>query len=455
MEIEKHIEVESCTIEELFACTDKNIGSSTIKGQLSIPEYQRPYVWGSKQLKKLIRDVQEYRADKREDKPLYYLGSIILHKDKNGNKLNIIDGQQRVTSLLIWYCIQNEDYNLPIQYTSPSSIAQIKKNINFLNQEENLPTISLSQFEITLVVTDSEDDAYTFFETQNTGGIRLTGVDIMKSHHLRAISDSDELNRYARDWENLVDLEYVINLTTKARYWNFLNWRQFPLYRKTKEIKEVIIDEFTEITQKQDNNISYCQVVIDNKDQSQIMASKSRNIRQPLSDGVNTIGYFREMVAHYHTTIENGSYHYFRSELINGADGTCFLKELFDVCTLAYVNKFGCDNLMEFSLWAFRYCYSKRVTNSRTVRENSVFKFISEEKVIDKIVNVCTHDEVIEYLKKFQYSFNAENTESCTTVKARYIKNLRSYFSPSFDNMELSELTFDKCLINGINAKLK
>ena len=43
------------------------------------------------------------------------------------------------------------------------------------------------QIEFTLVITQSEDDAYQFFETQNTGGVRLSGPDIIKAHHLRAI----------------------------------------------------------------------------------------------------------------------------------------------------------------------------------------------------------------------------------------------------------------------------
>ena len=45
---ENNIEVASCTVSELFSGKiDKN---KNIKGELVIPEYQRPYVWAEKEL---------------------------------------------------------------------------------------------------------------------------------------------------------------------------------------------------------------------------------------------------------------------------------------------------------------------------------------------------------------------------------------------------------------------
>lgn len=61
-------------------------------------------------------------------------------------------------------------------------------------------TFSPVDINFTLVVTDSEDKAYRFFETQNTGGVRLTGSDIIKTHYLRSI-ERHQQNDYARRWK--------------------------------------------------------------------------------------------------------------------------------------------------------------------------------------------------------------------------------------------------------------
>lgn len=462
MEVEKALDVASCTINDLFSCEDKYIENTSIKGILSIPEYQRPYVWGPNQLDKLIKDIREYQNDANINKSLYYLGSIILHK-KNDN-LNVIDGQQRITTILLWYSLQNTDYDLPIHYSSPSSIDRIKKNIKYLRcKEEELPRIDLNQLNVTLVVTSKEDDAYTFFETQNTGGVRLSGVDIIKSHHLRAISDTRLLNQYAQSWECLNNLNYIVDLMAKARCWNFLNWREYPKFRNVKAIKESVVNEFTENTIKENRDITYRQVhIVELNEEHQIcLIERSKSVRQPLYDGINTIGYFQDMVCTYQSlfTIQNDSkvpeaFYKFRDKLINGLNGSVFLKELFELCTLVYVNKFGFSSLFEFSLWAFRYCYSTRVSNERTVREDTIFKFIREEKLIDKIVNAYTHDEVLEHLKRFNYTFNDNNIDT-KNVKGRFIKSLTDYFSPKFANEDYIKNNYDQQLKTSIHDKLK
>src|SRR5690554_1887890 len=90
----------SCTVGELFSgCIPIEESESGLTGSLAIPEYQRPYVWGERQMEKLCCDLSEFYNKYDTGSPLYYLGSIIIHQD--GEKLNIIDGQQRITSLLL------------------------------------------------------------------------------------------------------------------------------------------------------------------------------------------------------------------------------------------------------------------------------------------------------------------------------------------------------------------
>lgn len=64
-----------------------------------IPDYQRPYAWQEEQAAQLLTDLQE-ALDRATDEP-YFLGSIVLVKNSAVPKADVIDGQQRLTTLTI------------------------------------------------------------------------------------------------------------------------------------------------------------------------------------------------------------------------------------------------------------------------------------------------------------------------------------------------------------------
>ncbi|MBR6099012.1 DUF262 domain-containing protein, partial [bacterium] len=67
---------------------------------LVIPEYQRPYKWSTKNIEDLLNDISNSIKETEKYSNLKYrIGTIILHKDNNENR--IVDGQQRVISLIL------------------------------------------------------------------------------------------------------------------------------------------------------------------------------------------------------------------------------------------------------------------------------------------------------------------------------------------------------------------
>ena len=64
-----------------------------------IPEYQRPYAWGAEESMQLLSDLQS--ALERDTQEPYFLGSIVLIKDASGARSEVIDGQQRLTTLTL------------------------------------------------------------------------------------------------------------------------------------------------------------------------------------------------------------------------------------------------------------------------------------------------------------------------------------------------------------------
>lgn len=69
--------------------------------QFWIPEYQRPYAWNQDLAGEMLNDLLEVFPDEKESESDYFLGSIILVKKEGKPKAEVIDGQQRLTTLAL------------------------------------------------------------------------------------------------------------------------------------------------------------------------------------------------------------------------------------------------------------------------------------------------------------------------------------------------------------------
>lgn len=67
---------------------------------VSIPDYQRPYTWSQEMAAALLEDLIIALTDTSPASD-YYLGSVIFYQNAAGDTYEIVDGQQRVTTLLI------------------------------------------------------------------------------------------------------------------------------------------------------------------------------------------------------------------------------------------------------------------------------------------------------------------------------------------------------------------
>ncbi|RFA06611.1 hypothetical protein B7R21_19415 [Subtercola boreus] len=67
--------------------------------EFTVPDFQRPYSWRPEQATQLLSDLTE--ALDRNDAEPYFLGSIVLVKDKAAPAAEVIDGQQRLTTITL------------------------------------------------------------------------------------------------------------------------------------------------------------------------------------------------------------------------------------------------------------------------------------------------------------------------------------------------------------------
>ncbi len=94
-----------------------------------IPEYQRPYAWEYDQVETLFEDLWEFTSNGggTESKSTYFLGSVVSFENPDGEQ-EIIDGQQRITSLFL---LLRAIYTKLKQSDSPT-----KEATNFIKQIE-------------------------------------------------------------------------------------------------------------------------------------------------------------------------------------------------------------------------------------------------------------------------------------------------------------------------------
>jgi uncharacterized protein with ParB-like and HNH nuclease domain len=88
----QRIQSEDCSVSGLF------------QSFYAVPDYQREYVWDTDQVELLLKDVREEMGDgSAQDAPEYFIGSIVVCPGRDG-VLDLIDGQQRMTTLYITLC---------------------------------------------------------------------------------------------------------------------------------------------------------------------------------------------------------------------------------------------------------------------------------------------------------------------------------------------------------------
>lgn len=90
-----------------------------------IPEYQRPYEWDQEQVDTLFDDLWEFSASEKEESEDYFLGCIVFFE--NEGDYEIIDGQQRLTSLFLF---------LRAIYAALEAGEESKQSKNFMSKIE-------------------------------------------------------------------------------------------------------------------------------------------------------------------------------------------------------------------------------------------------------------------------------------------------------------------------------
>lgn len=268
-----------------------------------IPPYQRPYAWSEEETRILFEDLYDfYKTADKEDN--YFLGSIVLKKEEDIPQADVIDGQQRLTTLTILIAVmcslmkgENFDsgykyiqekgdkmegiepkprlhlrekdqpfFNKYIQNIKIDELLQLNSG-NFKNEaqrhiQENCAVFRKCMMDyfkddeeeifdfcsflikrcyLVVVCAPSQQSAFRVFSVMNSRGMDLLPIDIVKADVIGKIPPSEQ-QKYTDKWE-----EFETFATRDGFNEVFTHLRM--IFAKTKA-KKSLLEEFTQYVVK-------------------------------------------------------------------------------------------------------------------------------------------------------------------------------------------------------------
>jgi hypothetical protein len=392
----------------------RNLPDLLSDSSLTIPSYQRPYTWQEDQVLPLVKDL--FNANK--ESPLI-MGSIILWR--NGEKTEIVDGQQRLTTLSIFVKLTESDcpnHFLSQRYTHTVSINNIKSNARHIS--DFIEKRGRERFEFPLeniyfivLYVPTLSEAFTFFDGQNTRGKKLNDSDILKAHHLRFILGNDLAKDCSVLWERIqkdkdvgVDL-LLENLIGQGRKFSRKEVSEVDIKKEFKSQRVGKSSSKFHAVNKYQQPPVFDKWLFDPLDGEglKLFFADSKPVILPDSIGINK-DFYRYFPFQVTQSIEGGEiffwfthkYHRLYKELFIYANplisdflndliiillefsystGANYVHELFTAALLFYFDKFGYEDLDTIAAHLFFSVYWLRFRQS-SVQYASVFKFIRE-----------------------------------------------------------------------------
>lgn len=352
---------------------------------LRIPSYQRPYKWSRRNVEELLQDI---RGSLGKGTSKYRIGTVILDASRDDGKLGIVDGQQRVLTLLLINRLLNDirksKVNPPIledaptlSFLSGSKVSRKNLHENYavvrscLAKDEELRKQIAAAFnttlEVVVVKVDELSEAFQLFDSQNARGRALDPHDLLKAFHLRAMvqkakaDHADTRKAEAEMKEVVAEWESKSSDALRSLFDNWLfrisNWSR---KRRTHPFTAADIHEFKGVPF--DSKYSFALRAKAAMPGCDGFECRRFQIGEDFEEGRE----FFRMVSHYLRMVDaakSDAYFNDREEIrdvLRLADGRGFshVENLFRCALVCYVDRFGEEALDarvldKLCLWAF------------------------------------------------------------------------------------------------------
>ena len=332
---------------------------------LSIPDYQRPYRWKVENAQILFDDL--YASFKKSITGEYRIGSIVLYYDNINNEYKIIDGQQRITTLLILlYCLGHKDIllkNLKFSNISGKAIkdnqwALKEKCKNIKSEEKAFSDFILDNCTFIEIVTENEADSFIYFDSLNSKGKPLSPHDLLKAYHLREASCECEETKKV-----LVEIWEKADEGDNLFYFFFYNL--YPIVRWSNGLDGNYYDVDKINTFKGIPNNAYPYSEFFKKSENSCFL-----LSEPFMAGKGFFEYFSKYLE-LKELIEEKIRKLKDLDTDEYTWGNYYVKQLYINVCIFYADKFGIDNLDDSALrFFYKWAYTLRIIKTRLMYES-------------------------------------------------------------------------------------
>ena len=188
-----------------------------------IPIYQRNYAWGKDEIETLVQDVYDSSKNKES---IYYIGTLVTFR-KDNNLFEVIDGQQRLTTIYLILKTLNEKLKSKLTYkarTKSDKTLNALPNFKDIEEKEQDKGI-VNGFKCALAAIEKvkEKDAFKeyflnnvhiihyqvprdidlnhYFEVMNSRGEQLEKHEIVKARLMEKLDNGNESMIFNKIWE--------------------------------------------------------------------------------------------------------------------------------------------------------------------------------------------------------------------------------------------------------------
>lgn len=459
---------------------------------LKLPDYQRPYVWGTDKIDILLDDLLEFIQDKNAP-DYYYIGTLLFHQ--LGSDHNIVDGQQRLTTLLILDFELNGSHGLMQQfcsklqmsYSSPVSVENIGRNRDHIRKKLIVEGMAgklkdvMQKIIFTAIITPSADDAFVYFDSQNNRGISLGSVDFLKAYHLRAVKgDTDQDSKQsliAKQWDRHNRGQFLEALFSNY-LWRVRKWKGKEIsfedndkilkeFQKHSRPKTTDITVYSGPNNKSADSLAYSgdgKVTINTKDQQSIQSPTDYpfSLRQPIQKGTGFFLYTDKYTSLYKLLFpkkENEKedvgekplweMRQFYNQVYVSSGLSAYLKEFFILCVLHYYDRFGEKDLLPFCLWLDYLLGSYRIKQDSIVAQTPI-KIVRDKprNLLDVIQGAYEPEEVITFMRSITVEADYEAQIKDSGVKADYVRAVQKYYKKSTSLTDKKKWIYEHCATN-------
>ena len=198
------------------------------KERYSIPIYQRPYSWEEKNIKDFLgsifdafKEVNEIKSETNA-KPVFF-GTIQLDLNKDDNTLDIVDGQQRLTTFMLFLDLLQRNEIHPKEYIDCSKVIKSEKLKEVLN-DDNIKNTSSKYYENRKLLKKEVEHFEKEFKDKNEFYTELKNFVLDNVYFVQLITEEMDLSEVVSVFNTINTTGLDLNATDifKVRYYNYL-----------------------------------------------------------------------------------------------------------------------------------------------------------------------------------------------------------------------------------------